>query len=95
MRCGTQRTRNHSVSIAALNHEASEIKGIAHNVACLVNRHTLAFAQFRKKLGIGFRKLHVVGVGECGFLDMWQSKLKSLGENFIAFANQDNICDSL
>ena len=94
MRCRAERAGHHRVGIAALDHEAAEIKRIARLLTCLLDSDTLLLAEFLEKFGIRFCVLRIFRIDERRLLDAGKAEFKCLGKDFVAAADEGDIGNS-
>ena len=88
---GVTCTSQLTVSIATLDNQAAQIKGILHQFTSLLNSHTLLLTQFAEQLSILLFLRMIHGVDNRGLVDITQTPLFSAGFNLGRIAKENQI----
>ena len=91
MRRRTQCACHHSVGIAALDHQATEIERVTNLLASLLDRYAFLLSELLEKLGIRLCKLNIVLIDKFSFLNMLEAELKGLGKYLFFLADEYHV----
>ena len=89
--CRRECTAYLSISVASLYYHTSEIERVLHQLASLLNGHTLLLAKFSEQLSILFALLAVLWVYECCLVNVLQSETVSQSMYFLRISNQNKV----